>query len=629
MSAPGFRALRRVSLLSEYCEAGPSRPRTLRTSAALAAKPAPLPGQLQTKHNKSLGVEATDNPKRRTKYMAGSQKLSSQYKVREGKTRTKVLLNQMLDSDTLPWDVPGGDMYAVSGAVNWCLSDPSGKRDRLALRLVHTHLSLTLEPTPHTARYQASRSHQYAWFMSQFLRADEFTESLHKNAQSLLQRQLTERVPLQPWIVGRVLSALRPPLNDILPLLPELDSRNYASMLRLMVQDYAPLPSELREYVATTQGPEGEWSYDVLAALVYSHFPSLDFRGALVALGALRSKAQKDKAVALEKGEPWPPTDGSLDVLKSSYTDVMSLWSRSRFHTTKRNPRINSAVPSKLAADLVQLLRAGEEEVELPPGFLNTWFNAERIAQNDANVNRVWEYMSGSSIDATLEGKIARPVDRDAIIAFLKYLKVHKTEAERHNLRPLLAHLPFRDGSVLNAFLAVLGVHPDLNLVIAILQSDLYLDPRGVDLCSAVVIYHLRSILAQPWMTRSIFVDGFKFPTDSGGRGLNISLQEWDWVAKLLGRQGTPTSMPLSTPTAELEERADIDVNPRGSKWYGPMSRAVVGKDDLDEKVSSIRPALTEAIRHVTEILAKRDGVDPLVLQMDLEEAQRLIKSAN
>ncbi|EKD02766.1 hypothetical protein A1Q2_02996 [Trichosporon asahii var. asahii CBS 8904] len=627
MSAPTFRALRRVSLLSELCEAGPSRPRSLRTSAALAAKP--VLGRFPMEHDKPLSVEATDRPKRRTKYGTGAQRLSSQYQVREGKAKTKVLLNQMLDDGTLPWDVPGDDMYAVSGAVNWCLSHPSGKRDRLALRLVHTHLSLTLEPTPHTARYQASRSHQYAWFMSQFLRADELTETLHSNAQSLLQRQMTERVPLQPWIVGRVLAALRPPLNDILPLLPELDNRNYASMLRLMIQDYAPLPSELREYVATTRGPEEEWSYDVLAALVYSHFPSLDFRGALVALGALRTKAQKDKAAALKNGQLWPPTDGSLDVLKTSYADVMSLWSRSRFHRTKRNPRLNSTVPSKLAADLVQLLRADEEEVELAPAFLNTWFNAERIAENHTNVNKVWEHISGSSIDATLEGHIARPVDRDAIVAFLKYLKVHKTEAERHNLRPLLAHLPFRDGSVLNAFLAVLGVHPDLNLVIAILQSDLYLDPRGVDLCSAVVIYHIRRLLSQPWTTRSVFVDGFKFPMDSGARGNNISFKEWDWIAKLLGHQGTPTAMPLTTPTAELEERAEVSENPKWSKWYGPMSRVVVGKDALDEKVSRVRPALTEAIKHVSQVLAKRDGVDPLVLQTDLEEAQRLIKSAN
>lgn len=619
MSAPAFRALRRISLLSELCEAGPSRPRAFRTSAALAAKP--------VSSERPLGVEAADSPKRRTKYKARPQRLSSQFQVREGKTRTKVKLNQLLDADTLPWDVPAGDMYAVSGAVNWCLADPSGNRDRLALRIVHQHLSLTLEPTPHTAKYQASRSHQFAWFMSQFLK-EELTLSLHENAQSLLQRQMAEQVPLQPWIVGRVLAALRPPLNEILPLLPELDSRNYASMLRVMIQDYAPPPEEIRAYVAQTQGPEEEWSYDILAALVYSYFPSLDFRGALVALGALRSKAQKDKATALEKGEPWPPTDESLDVLKTSYADVMSLWSRSRFHRTKRNPRINSAVPSKLAADLVQLLRTGDENVDLPPAFLNTWFNAERIAQNHTNVNRVWEYMSGSTIDATIEGQIARPVDKDAIIAFLKYLKVHKTEAERHDLRPLLAHLPLRDANVLNAFLAVLGVHPDLNLVIAILQSDLYLDARGVDLCSAAVVYHLRSILAQPWATRSVFVDGFKFPIDTGGKGYNITLGEWDWVAKLISFHGTPTNMPLSTPTAEVE-RADIEVDPKFGKWYGPMSRAVAEKDELDKKVEQVRPALTNAVKHVTQVLAKRDGVDPAVLTADLEEAKRLILNAN
>lgn len=551
--------------------------------------------------------------------------------MRDEREKTKVTINQLLDQGTLPWDVPAADMYAVSGAVKWCLNDPSGKRDRLALRIVHTHLSLTLQPTPHTLAYQKKRSHQYAWFMSQFLRDEgELPAAMHANAQSLLQRQLAERVPFQPWIVGRVIAALRPQLADVLPLFPELDDRNFANMVRIIIKDYAPPPADIRAYVEETQGSEETWGYDVLAAIVYSYFPSLDFRGALVALGALRTKMQNDKAAALASGQPWPPSDATLEVIKSSYTDVMSLWSRSRFHRTKRNPRLNSTVPSKLAADLVQLLRVGDEEVKLPPAFLNTWFNAERIAQNHTNVNLVWQHMAGSSIDETLDGHIARPVDRDAIIAFLKYLKVHKTEAQHHNLRPLLAHLPFRDGNVLNGFLAVLGVHPDLNLIIAILQSDLHLDPRGIDLCSAAVIYHLRNIIGQPWATQSIFVDGFKFPMSSGGAGLNISLREWDWISRLIGRRGETTQMPLSTPTAELEERASVTVvDPSMDKWYGPTSRVIVDKDTLDIKVKRVRPALTDAIKHVTQVLAKREGVDPEVLQADLDDAERLVHSGN
>lgn len=627
MSAPAFRALRRVALLSDFCEAGPSRPRTLRTSAALSAKSAPIAGRVRTRlqTERPLGVEATDSPGRRSRYDKESQSLSSRFRVRDERPKKSVSLNQLLDKGTLPWDVPAEDLYAVSGAVKWCLSDPSGNRDRLALRLVHIHLSLTLEPTPHTARYQAQRSHQYAWFMSQFLNADgELTPALHGNAQSLLERQMAERVPFQPWIVGRVLAALRPSLSDVLPLLPELDSRNYATMLRVMIQDYAPPPADIRAYVAQTQGPEEQWSYEVLAALVYSYFPSLDFRGALVALSALRSRVQKDKEAALRDGRPWPPEN--LDVVMTSYTDVMSLWSRSRFHRTKRNPRLNSTVPSKLAVDLVQLLRTGNEEVQLPSGFLNTWFNAERIAQNHENVNRVWQYLSGSTIDQTLAGHIARPVDRDAIIAFLKYLKIHKAEAQHHNLRPLLAHLPVQDGNVLNAFLAVLGVHPDLNLIIAILQSDLSLDPRGIDLCSAAVIYRLRDILAQPWTTQSIVVDGFKFPRDSGGAGNNISAREWEWISQLLGHRGSPTQMPLSTPMAELEERAD-GIAPQFAKHYGPMSRVIVNKDSIDKKVETVRPVLTEAIKQVTQVLALREGIEAEALKADLEEAKRLLQS--
>lgn len=545
-----------------------------------------------------------------------------------GARPTDALINDYLDPGSLPWDVRGTSLRAAYGAVQWCLADVTGARARMALRIAHTHLSLTLEPAPHTERYQARRSVQYGLLLAAFLRDapgcdPHLTAVNHDSAWTLLRRQRTEQVPLSAWVAPRVLNVLRPGLREFLPLLPEMRERDYAQMLRLLVKDYAPEPAALRQLVTNARGPEERWGYDVHAALVYSHFPSVDFRGALVALGALKAKVMRDKEEALREGRPWPPPD--ITVVEASYAEVMALWSQSRFTRTKRNARLNSTVPAKLAADLVSVLRGADGgDVTLPGPFLNAWFNAERIAQNHAHLDKVWRFMSGSSIDETLDGHIARPVDREALIALLKYLKVHKTEVHAHgSLRRLFRHLPAGDGGVLNAFIGVLEVRPDLGLLAAVLRSELPLDPRGIDLTCVTLIYQLRRIVAQPWTTQPVVVDRLRFPAVSGAATNNIARVEWDWVAKLLAHRNAPTSLPFSLPTAEFEEMA---FSPAESEHYGGMIRAVGRKDRLDERVDSTRRVLADVIERTAEVLARREGKSAEDVKSDLDQARSVVE---
>lgn len=251
-----------------------------------------------------------------------------------------------------------------------------------------------------------------------------------------------------------------------------------------------PYPSSHLSKVAAEAAdevPAHKWELDLHFPLILSHFPTADFRGALVALNDLRAAARWQREQAIAAGRKWP--GAASRPLVNCYTAVMSLWVRAIFAGYKghgrRGRRIGSGVPYRLAVDLGNLMvpntraTSAREAATAHPGdiasdravlstlaaadpmlslvtgllsasatktyddryhhrnpFLAAWLNAERIAHNYHIAAGVWEQISGQSVAASIAGyKAPLPPSPEAYEILLRMLK----SLQPTSFRPLVS----------------------------------------------------------------------------------------------------------------------------------------------------------------------------------------------
>ncbi|WOO82591.1 uncharacterized protein LOC62_04G006073 [Vanrija pseudolonga] len=510
-------------------------------------------------------------------------------------------------------------------------------RAQTALKLAHAHLSSSRDVPPPSSPSSSSPQSTYHALLKVFLTHPYGGPP----ALSLLDRMLEESVPLTAEIAELVLrSGVLDSVERLLPHLPNpLPAPLLAQVLHAMVRETSPSQAQVRDMIdacLAVQGDDAPWHWDLWGVLLAA-YPASDLRGALATLTEFRGHVVAEQEAL---GEASTLSDEQVAAVVAAYTTVMKLWLRARYAGPSAARAAHASPPSRLAADLGDLL--GEQQ-PLPAPFLNAWLAAEVAGHNLDAAAGVWTQISGHSVSDIVAGlQPPRMPDPGSYVLLLKLLRAAPPTTYAHVAELMLqSHANAPAANALLGAIARRDDTADIPLLLTLVRAlhPRIPDTRTTDIVASGVVRALRGArLARAPLrlpgAMPPFPDSGVAQVRSGRAGVGaagVSMDEWRWVSSVLGA-GLPP-LPLSRPLAAVGGEAPQTTS--DDALVVETHRRVFGAQESAANAAKV-PAVIEALGRLLEVLVVADarrsgaeGPDDEVLALAMAPVERMLRATS